>query len=53
MFAKSSLNYAWCVPHIYRCDDGLRIPLKITAWVDDGLDDHSYIVPGLGDFGDR
>jgi uracil phosphoribosyltransferase len=26
---------------------------QITAWVDDGLDDHSYIVPGLGDFGDR
>ncbi|OWZ43825.1 uracil phosphoribosyltransferase [Cryptococcus neoformans Tu401-1] len=25
----------------------------ITAWVDEGLDDHSYIVPGLGDFGDR
>ncbi|KAE8542448.1 hypothetical protein D1P53_001227 [Cryptococcus gattii VGV] len=24
----------------------------ITAWVDEGLDDHSYIVPGLGDFGD-
>lgn len=25
----------------------------ITAWVDEGLDNHSYIVPGLGDFGDR
>ncbi|KAL1408225.1 Uracil phosphoribosyltransferase, synthesizes UMP from uracil [Vanrija albida] len=25
----------------------------ITAWVDEGLDSHSYIVPGLGDFGDR
>ncbi|WWC65963.1 uracil phosphoribosyltransferase [Kwoniella dejecticola CBS 10117] len=25
----------------------------ITAWVDEGLDNNSYIVPGLGDFGDR
>ncbi|CAD6568164.1 MAG: Uracil phosphoribosyltransferase, synthesizes UMP from uracil [Tremellales sp. Tagirdzhanova-0007] len=25
----------------------------ITAWVDEGLDHRSYIVPGLGDFGDR
>ncbi|WWC92922.1 uracil phosphoribosyltransferase [Kwoniella dendrophila CBS 6074] len=25
----------------------------ITAWVDEGLDSNSYIVPGLGDFGDR
>lgn len=26
---------------------------QITAWVDEGLDEHSYITPGLGDFGDR
>ncbi|ORY34910.1 putative uracil phosphoribosyltransferase 1 [Naematelia encephala] len=25
----------------------------ITAWVDEGLDSRSYIIPGLGDFGDR
>ncbi|GHJ87229.1 hypothetical protein NliqN6_3631 [Naganishia liquefaciens] len=25
----------------------------ITAWVDEGLDEKRYIVPGLGDFGDR
>ncbi|EIW71641.1 hypothetical protein TREMEDRAFT_67876 [Tremella mesenterica DSM 1558] len=25
----------------------------ITAWVDEGLDANAYIVPGLGDFGDR
>jgi uracil phosphoribosyltransferase len=25
----------------------------VTASIDDGLDDHAYIVPGLGDFGDR
>ncbi len=25
----------------------------VTAAVDEGLDDHAYIVPGLGDFGDR
>ena len=24
-----------------------------TAAIDEGLDDHSYIVPGLGDAGDR
>ncbi|PWN37730.1 PRTase-like protein [Meira miltonrushii] len=25
----------------------------ICGWVDDGLDENNYIVPGLGDFGDR
>ncbi|KAH8929453.1 putative FUR1-uracil phosphoribosyltransferase [Atractiella rhizophila] len=25
----------------------------ISAWVDEGLDERKYIVPGLGDFGDR
>ncbi|KDN41973.1 PRTase-like protein [Tilletiaria anomala UBC 951] len=25
----------------------------VCAWVDDGLDERSYIIPGLGDFGDR
>ncbi|RPA87307.1 uracil phosphoribosyltransferase [Ascobolus immersus RN42] len=25
----------------------------ITAFVDEGLDEHNYIIPGLGDFGDR
>jgi uracil phosphoribosyltransferase len=25
----------------------------VTAAIDDGLDQHAYIVPGLGDFGDR
>ena len=25
----------------------------ITAAIDKGLDDHKFIVPGLGDFGDR
>ena len=25
----------------------------VTAAIDDGLDDNGYIVPGLGDFGDR
>lgn len=29
---------------------GVRV---ITAGLDEGLDEHSYIVPGLGDFGDR
>ncbi len=26
---------------------------SVTASIDDGLDEHAYIVPGLGDFGDR
>lgn len=25
----------------------------VTAWIDDGLDERGYIIPGLGDFGDR
>jgi uracil phosphoribosyltransferase len=25
----------------------------ITAWVDESLNEQKYIVPGLGDFGDR
>lgn len=25
----------------------------VSAWVDEGLDDRKYIIPGLGDFGDR
>ncbi|PLW05102.1 hypothetical protein PCANC_19849 [Puccinia coronata f. sp. avenae] len=25
----------------------------VSAWVDEGLDDKKYIIPGLGDFGDR
>lgn len=29
-----------------------EVEIKITA-VDEGLDEHKYIVPGLGDFGDR
>jgi len=25
----------------------------ITGWIDQGLNDKAYIVPGLGDFGER
>lgn len=25
----------------------------VTAWIDDALNEKKYIVPGLGDFGDR
>lgn len=25
----------------------------ITGWIDKGLDDKAYIIPGLGDFGER
>lgn len=27
--------------------------LQITGWVDDGLNERAFIVPGLGDFGER
>jgi uracil phosphoribosyltransferase len=40
--------------------EGLRrleesgLPLRVfTASIDEGLNDHAYIVPGLGDAGDR
>ena len=42
------------------CEEGLkrlftRWPsLRVACqWVDDGLNEHSYIVPGIGDAGDR
>lgn len=46
--------------NVVSCPEGLRVlarehpqVLVITAAVDDGLNAQSYIVPGLGDFGDR
>lgn len=27
--------------------------LQITGWIDQGLNDKAYIIPGLGDFGER
>ncbi|GAA5952292.1 hypothetical protein JCM8115_003558 [Rhodotorula mucilaginosa] len=46
--------------NLVSCPEGLRAMYSaypqvkvVTAWVDDGLDAHKYIVPGLGDFGDR
>lgn len=27
--------------------------LKITGWIDKGLNEKAYIIPGLGDFGER
>ncbi len=38
------------VEHLSRRHPGVDI---VTASVDKGLNDHAYIVPGLGDFGDR
>ena len=35
---------------IVRCDANARAR---ASWVDDGLNEQKYIVPGLGDFGDR
>ncbi len=38
------------IAHLTESDPDVRI---VTAAIDDGLDDNGYIVPGLGDFGDR
>ncbi len=38
------------IARLTEADPGIRI---VTAAVDEGLDDNGYIVPGLGDFGDR
>ncbi|KAK4699779.1 hypothetical protein P7C70_g6478, partial [Phenoliferia sp. Uapishka_3] len=35
---------------MFQAYPGVKI---ITAWVDEGLNEQKYIVPGLGDFGDR
>lgn len=57
MSAPVSRNCAWSVPslHPLLCGSAehLADPIQITAWIDEGLDSRSYIVPGLGDFGDR
>ena len=54
MSALSSQSLDWCVAHdetSFNVADAVSV--QITAWVDEGLDHRSYIVPGLGDFGDR
>lgn len=27
--------------------------VKVTGWIDQGLNEKAYIIPGLGDFGER
>ena len=27
--------------------------LQVTGWIDQGLNERAYIIPGLGDFGER
>ena len=27
--------------------------VQITGWIDEGLNEKAYIIPGLGDFGER
>ncbi len=46
--------------NVVSCPEGLKALLDafpdvrvVTAAVDPGLNVHKYIVPGLGDFGDR
>ncbi|KAL7005183.1 hypothetical protein EMMF5_005292 [Cystobasidiomycetes sp. EMM_F5] len=46
--------------NLVACPEGLKNVCErfekvkvISAWVDPALDDKKYIMPGLGDFGDR
>ena len=46
--------------NIIACPEGIANVLNacpsvkiVTTWVDDKLNDNKYILPGLGDFGDR
>jgi hypothetical protein len=32
---------------------GTHRPEQITGWIDQGLNEKAYIIPGLGDFGER
>ena len=32
---------------------GMSFIVQITGWIDEGLNEKSYIIPGLGDFGER
>ncbi|MGV1010057.1 MAG: uracil phosphoribosyltransferase [Dermatophilaceae bacterium] len=42
------------IAHVEACLGGLSVPLTlVTGAVDDHLDERGYIVPGLGDAGDR
>ena len=38
------------IAHLQQLHPEVRI---VTASIDEGLNQHAYIVPGLGDFGDR
>jgi uracil phosphoribosyltransferase len=49
-----------CFVNLLSCPEGLRAVHEafpevtiVTAMIDQGLNDDKYIVPGLGDFGDR
>lgn len=47
------LNIISCaegLENVWRAHPKVRV---VTTAVDDGLDEHKFIVPGLGDFGDR
>ena len=33
--------------------DGELLCTQITGWIDQGLNEKAYIIPGLGDFGER
>ena len=46
--------------NVISCPEGLDALAKefpdvkiVTAWVDEGLNDEKFILPGLGDYGDR
>ena len=46
--------------NVISCPEGLQVVAKefpsiqiVTCWVDDGLNEEKFIMPGLGDYGDR
>ncbi|UZJ53079.1 hypothetical protein CBS101457_002399 [Exobasidium rhododendri] len=47
------LNLVSCPEGLKNLYDKFPDVRVISGWVDEGLDDKNYIVPGLGDFGDR
>jgi uracil phosphoribosyltransferase len=47
------VNVVSCPEGIAALNAAYPLVKLVTAAVDDGLDENKYILPGLGDFGDR
>lgn len=55
--APSSLRYGWYVHGLTTLYSSMSLTAhpawQITGWIDQGLNEKAYIIPGLGDFGER